>query len=109
MPQDPLQVMDRDEYEMPATEALLGAAMALMTGHAQSTDRQAQQFMARKVAQHLAVLARREGLTLGLRQLIDRLQTHWCVLAGAMPVCQDPSVRGAAPGMLCSSAGVTLH
>lgn len=65
------------EYVMPCAEAVLMATMALMTGHAQNTNEQHLQWMARKIGANLEILASHPNLSEGFRKALKRLVSSW--------------------------------
>lgn len=83
------------EYVLPASEALLVAVLALVTGHAQSQVPDQRASLAAKVAACLQLLAARTDLSPTLRQAIEPLGLQWsyigqCDMAlGVMDSCKQ--------------------
>lgn len=65
------------EYVLPASEALLVAVLALVTGHAQSQAPEQRACLAAKVAACLQLLGARADLSPALRQAIEPLGLQW--------------------------------
>ncbi len=98
-----------EAHELPLTEALLAATLALMTGYAQAL--QADLDPARRIGlgcrviTHLAMLGAQPQLSPGFRQMSAALRTHW----HAMSACTEQALRGnAAEGAAAGSDGLTL-
>lgn len=69
------------EYTLPLAEALLGATLALMTGHAQSPCSEQKRLMALKIRAHLLKLGEAPGVTPPFRTVVQRMQGCWETLA----------------------------
>ena len=66
-----------ESYELPCVEAMLAGTLALMTGHAQTTCREQQSLMARKIRSNLFFLAEHPGISPAFRTVVARLHRHW--------------------------------
>lgn len=82
-----------DEFELPDSEALHAATLALMTGHAQQTCPQRRSLMARKIKSNLFFLSKHPGLSAELRRVVQRLHGMWEALVKA----EAPAEPMAAP------------
>ena len=78
-----------DEFELPDSEALHAATLALMTGHAQQTCPQRRSLMARKIRSNLFFLAEHPGLSPEMRRVVHRLHGMWEALVQA-EAAHDP-------------------
>ncbi len=70
---------------MSCVDAMIGATLALMTGHAQCDCPSRQQHMALKVRSHLKFLSCHPDLSPGLRQLASQVDVHWASLCHGAP------------------------
>ena len=66
-----------DGYAMSGIEAMVGATLALMTGHAQCECAVRRRLMAHKVRSHLHFLAGHPELSPALRQVAAQVCSHW--------------------------------
>jgi len=71
---------EAETYLLPGSEAMLAAALALMTGHAQSACERQRTALAHKIRTLLGALSQQASLSLPMRAMVCRLQTHWQAL-----------------------------
>lgn len=82
-----------DEYELPDSEALHAATLALMTGHAQQTCQKRRALMARKIKSNLFFLSEHPGLSTEMRRVVQRLHGMWEALVEAAGTAEHPPAR----------------
>jgi hypothetical protein len=71
---------EADTYLLPASEAMLAAALALMTGHAQSACERQRAALAHKIGALLLALTEQPSLSASMRAMVWRLHAHWQAL-----------------------------
>ncbi|MBX3606547.1 MAG: hypothetical protein KF788_14810 [Piscinibacter sp.] len=98
-----------DEHELPASEAVLAATLALMTGYSQAlqADLHPQQrvLMGAKIGRNLELLADHPALSDGFQRIALGLLARWRLMSHctcqAEPACDAPPVAAcAAPSRL---------
>lgn len=67
-----------EEYLLAHSEALLAGTLALMTGQAQASCREARCLMTHRICANLRELGHHPALTPDFRAAVRRLHEHWC-------------------------------
>lgn len=89
---------DPDGWILSGVEAMVGATLALMTGHAQAKCPTRRRLMALKVRSHLMFLSGHPDLSPNLRQVAAQVAAHW-----------DPLCRCAEPVASAAIVQPTAH
>ncbi|MDO9610594.1 MAG: hypothetical protein Q7J33_01900 [Serpentinimonas sp.] len=85
---------EAETYLLPGSEAMLAAALALMTGHAQSACERQRAALAHKIRHLLCALSQQDSLSPSMRAMVRRLHAHW----QALPTALAQRVRTPAAG-----------
>lgn len=67
-----------EEYLLAHSDALLAGTLALMTGQAQASCREARCLMTRRICANLRELGQHPALNPDFRTAVRRLHEHWC-------------------------------
>lgn len=82
------------DHGLPGAEAVLAAAIAIMTAHAESPDLAQRQSLATKVEMILDELAEHPALSVPFRNALGVLAGHWRELPRAGHCFQRPPTSG---------------
>lgn len=100
-PEIPSAAGGEDTYELPAVDALMAGALALMTGCVQAPVGDPNRaLMARKLVSQLTRLSGHPQLSVPMRRLMRNLCPHWQQLADRPEVPDATLLWHAAPGAL---------
>lgn len=92
---------DEEEYVLPSAEAVLGATLALMTGHGQACCDGHRILMAKKILANLFYLSENPALSLPFKTMLWNLRERWREQLEATPSPQsvhiDPRLWHASP------------
>lgn len=90
-----------DEHELPASEAVLAATLALMTGYSQAlqADLHPQQrlLMGAKIGRNLELLAEHPALSEGFQRIALGLQARWQLMSACTVQAEPVRADGLAP------------
>lgn len=90
-----------DEHELPASEAVLAATLALMTGYSQAlqADLHPQQrlLMGAKIGRNLALLADHPALSEGFQRIALGLRARWQLMSACTVQAEPARAEGLAP------------
>lgn len=72
--------VNKTEYLLASSEALLAGTLALMTGQAQASSHEARCLMTHRICANLDELGRHPALNPDFRAAVRNLYGHWCRL-----------------------------
>lgn len=81
------------EYLLAHSEALLAGTLALMTGQAQASCREARCLMAHRICANLRELGEHPALNPDFRAAVRSLYEHWCRMEAELSCCSSVSER----------------
>jgi hypothetical protein len=84
-----------EEYLLAHSEALLAGTLALMTGQAQASCREARCLMTHRICANLWELGQHPALNADFRAAVRRLHEHWCRMEAELSGSSSVSERTA--------------
>lgn len=84
-----------EEYLLAHSEALLAGTLALMTGQAQASCREARCLMTHRICANLRELGQHPALNPDFRAAVRRLHEHWCRMEAELSGSSSVSERTA--------------